>query len=136
MFPAVTRLRQIVSLLLLALWLPATLHCDLEAAGLAPTAIACADETHAPATSGHADDSCGLIENSTYKSALTVVKAPAPTLLACCLCCVAALTPEPLFVPLVSPERSDTPPELTRTWQFRSRAALPARAPGLNAVRA
>ena len=34
-------------------------------------------------------------------------------------------------VPLLSPERTDIPPELLRTWQFTVRAALQPRAPGL-----
>lgn len=117
-----------ISLLLLALWLPATLHCDLEAAGLIPPILSCQDQ-HAPDT--HAGDSCALVENGHYHGAIALLKAPAPSLLACTLCCVALLTPPPVAVPLVSPERTDSPPELIRVWQFDRRAALPSRAPTL-----
>lgn len=118
-----------VSLLLLALWLPATLHCDLEAAGLNPPALTCQDE-HAP--DGHAaQDNCALVENGQYHTGIVLLKAPAPSLLLCTLCCVALLAPQPVTAPLVSPERTDSPPELIRVWSFDRRAALPARAPTL-----
>lgn len=124
------RFCRLVALLLLALWLPATLHCDLEAAGLTPVSVTCQDEH---AANQHAADNCAQIENDTYKHASTLLKAPAPALLAACVCSVTDLVPRPIFVPLVSPERTDSPPELTRTWQFRARAALPARAPDCTA---
>lgn len=116
------------SLLLLALWLPVTLHCDLEAAGLTPPALSCQDG-HAPAA--HAADNCALVENGHYQAGSALLKVPAPTLLACSLCCVAVLAPPPVFIPSLSPECSDTPPELIRVWQFDRRAALPSRAPTL-----
>lgn len=120
------RLTRIVALLLLALWLPATLHCDLEAAGVAPASVVCQDE-HAP--DSHGTDNCALVENGTFKASSTLLKVSAPALLACRLCCLAALLPPPVFVPLVSPERTDSPPELVRVWHFDHRAALPSRAP-------
>lgn len=124
------RIFRIAVLLLLALWLPATLHCDLEAAGLAPASMECRDE-HADAA--HADDNCDVVENGIYKAASATLKIFAPTLLAAGPCPSVALPAPPVFIPPLAPERTDSPPELTRTWQFLARAALPARAPGLNA---
>lgn len=124
------RLSRFIALFLLALWLPATQHCDLEAAGLAPASVTCQEE-HVADT--HAADNCTLVENGTYKHASALLKVPAPALAVACLCCLVELTPRPIFVPLVSPEQTDTPPELTRTWQFLARTALPARAPDARA---
>ena len=118
---------RLIALLLLALWLPATLHCDLEAAGLAHPALACHDE-HAPGA--HADN-CALVEGGQYHAAIALLKVPAPSLLACTLCYLTLRAEPPVFVPPVSPEHTDSPPELIRVWQFARRAALPARAPTL-----
>ncbi len=114
-----------IALLLLALWLPATQHCELVAAGLAPVAVTCQDD-HAPA--GVPADNCGLIEHDAYRSPTLTLAVPAPALLTC-LFCLVEITPETTLVPLISPDRSDSPPELANTWQFAHRAAPPSRAP-------
>ena len=67
---------QILAFFLLALWLPATLHCDLEAAGLIAmhsdhgADIAC-DGSHARCPS----ENCRVIEDGGYKPSYALVKA-------------------------------------------------------------
>ena len=117
------RLRSLTACLLLALWLPATLHCALEQAGLLRADTACIDQC--------LSDNCDQLENGLYnKFASVALKAPtfAPLL---CLCCLNEITPETIIVPLLSPERTSCPPELPRSWQFVSRAAPLPGAPSL-----
>lgn len=112
-----------IALLLLSLWLPATMHCALEAAGL-EVAFICHD--HETQTAEHcADDACHALEGEAY-TAVTLAKLVGEVTLS-----VVALLPEPLEQPAVSlsPERTDVPRELGRSWQFLSRAAPLARAP-------
>jgi hypothetical protein len=118
------RLRSLIACLLLALWLPATLHCSLEQAGLLGEKDGCAEQC--------ATDNCVVLERGFFKSAVVVVKAPAPSL-AICLCCLIEIAPETIIAPLVSPAQTDTPPELARTWQFAVRAApLPGAPSGVS----
>ena len=107
-------------MLLLALWLPATLHCALEQAGLLPEATACSDKCIA--------DNCGQFEDGLYaKSASIALKAPTffPLL------CLPAPATEVIFVPSIAPERMSCPPELSGHWQFVFRAAPLPGAPSL-----
>ncbi|MCC6414732.1 MAG: hypothetical protein IT582_02335 [Opitutaceae bacterium] len=124
-------LLRITAFLLLALWLPATQHCGLEAAGLFGDAMEChePDGCATPHEESHCDtDNCQPIENTAYKSSLNAIHVAAPLALTC-LCCLHEITPETIVVPLVSPERANPPPELAPTWQFVARAALSPRAP-------
>ena len=119
------RLCRILALALVALWLPATLHCDLEAAGL-EIGVLCHDHDTPEAAAAHCtDDACHAIESAAY-TAFTLTKLVSGTVLS-----VVALLPEPLALPTaaLSPARSDVPRELQRSWQFTTRAAPPARAP-------
>ncbi len=122
-FAGVARLRFIFALLLATLWLPATLHCALEEAGMIGTA-ACAtgDMEHCVL------DNCATVEATHYKTSDILIAVAAPTLLVC-LDQSELIPAEAIIVPLVSPERSDCPLEVPRTWHFVVRAALPARAP-------
>jgi hypothetical protein len=128
----VSRLAKLASLLLIALWLPATLHCQLEVIGL-DAFFACpeqsAHEEHAD-QSACANDGCQLLESGQYafsKSRIAPATLPAPVacLFACCL--LQAASAEPVSEILAS--RQTEPLQLQRTWQFVRRAALPARAP-------
>lgn len=122
------RLFSIVALLLLAIWLPATLHCDLEAAGLAPSAVACHDDH---CTSEHSADNCSLIEDGSFRASADTLKVASPNLVSFCACllCGAAISISP---PMLAVEPSIAPPlELKVGWQFVVRAAPPARAPSL-----
>lgn len=122
-----SRLRFIFALLLATLWLPATLHCALEETGVIGT-VACdtGDTDHC------VQDNCATVEATHYKTSDLLVTVAAPTLLVC-LDLGELIPTEAIIVPLVSPERSDCPLEVPRTWHFVVRAALPARAPSLTA---
>jgi hypothetical protein len=120
------------AILLLALWLPATLHCGLETAGLllhehgldlADTGCATACEK----------ESCSTLEDGAYKKASDPIKVSAPSLALCITQLVLDVAVEAAAesAPSVSPYTTDSPPELARTWQFTVRTALPARAPSL-----
>jgi len=133
--PVIARVRPFVALLLLALWLPATQHCDLEAAGLLAGHNEC--HTGQDCSGGHQDDPCAadvcaLVEDAAYKSTFAAITIAAPAVLTC-LCCLHDITPETILTPLVSPERTDAPPGLASTWRFHTRTALPARAPDFTA---
>jgi hypothetical protein len=109
----VSRLRRLLALALVALWLPATLHCALEA-------------SDTPA------DACNLIEDASFKPANDTALLPPPALCAGLLRFVA---PNPTLVLTPPPsglsDRIEPPPEVARTWHFTARAALPSRAPSL-----
>ena len=67
-------LKSIFTLLLLAVWLPATAHCRLEAIGVIAVDPCC--ETNSEGK-GHADSACKSIEDSGYKTEC-VATLPAP----------------------------------------------------------
>lgn len=123
---------KIIALLLLTLWLPATQHCGLEAAGVIGTEVDCHDagscdtETEQKACDL---DNCQTIEDAAYKAKQTYVQLAAPVELVCS-CCLDVISPETSLVSLISPARSDAPPELAPSWQFITRAAPAPRAPG------
>jgi hypothetical protein len=118
-----------VQLLLLALWLPVTMHCTLETL---PTfsflQSCCGTEDSAPVSQDCAADVCGEVESGDYRLEEHLAAAPdLPLLLACA---PGAFRPEPAAGP--APDRFPTalaPPELPRLWRFAQRAALPPRAP-------
>lgn len=130
------RLRRLLALALLALWLPATLHCDLEAAGL-DELFHCVTDHHsadrdqaAPSAAHH--DACDVVESDTFQPAANTAILPPPSLCAVLLCFVLpppalALNPPPSGLT----DRLVAPREVARTWHFVARAALPARAPSL-----
>jgi hypothetical protein len=121
--------RRLAALLLLVLWLPATLHCALEVGSLFDSAATCC--TGKPAAVGDdpcATDNCAVLESHLVRPVGDDLVVPAPVALAC-FCCLIDIPPETIIVPTISPERTHCPPELARTWQFVARAALPPRAP-------
>lgn len=113
---------------LLALWLPATMHCRLEAAGFFAAHDDCAEQL-ASEGSDCKDDACPTVEDALFKesSAALAVSAPAECFLpdgfapAIERVAAAGLT--------LSPFRGTAPPEVAVTWQFVERTAPPARAP-------
>ena len=115
------RLKTIVVLLMLALWLPATSHALLESAGVIHQAHADADSEHSD-NDHDAADGLVLLPSS--------VNAPAiSTALLCVLPVVVFVLPEPVEIGLTDRINSGTSPPLPNVWQFVHRAALPARAP-------
>ena len=122
------RLLPLLSLLLLATWLPATEHCALEAAGF--LAETCPDGC--AATPGE-KDSCDTVENGAYKLSGDTLKVPAPDLFTCaCNFCWIQIQLDAKRE-LVPPSGAlfERPHDWVSSWQFVRRAAPPSRAPTL-----
>jgi hypothetical protein len=119
---------------LLALWLPATQHCGLEAAGLitadsADEPIACC----APTATVCAYDSCHVIEQFTPKTANDSLQVQAPDFVACVgFICVPFVDRELSTEPVVSVVATDQPISWVPTWHFARRAAPLPRAPAIS----
>lgn len=122
--------RRIAILLLLALWLPAALHCRLEAAGLMPDANCCTETHHDAPADSCADDACEVAEGEFTKPSSSTLAAPAPALCACLLCFTQISPPLELTPPVRAvSDLAAAPPEIARTWHFVARAAPAPRAP-------
>jgi hypothetical protein len=122
------RLLPLLSLLLLAIWLPATEHCALEAAGILTET--CPDGcSNTPGEK----DGCDTVETGAYKLSGDTLKVPAPDLFVC-LCHICShivqfeLTRDLLPSAGVAFER---PQDWVSSWNFVRRAAPPSRAPSL-----
>jgi hypothetical protein len=128
--PDVIRFGRVLLFTLLALWLPATLHCKLEAAGV--FAEHCTDAGSSGDT-GCTDDACPTIEDALYKDSAAKLMVAAPAECHVGDVCAPLLALDRLAVePALSPIRHVPPLELRVAWQFLTRAAPPARAPSLN----
>jgi hypothetical protein len=129
-----SRLRKLAALLLVALWLPATLHCQLEGLGL-DAIFACADDAAEAAHSNDecTDDGCQTIESGQVTLSKMRVDVASLALFAGSDAFCLFEIPAPAPAGEISASRQDETLPLQRTWQFDRRAALPARAPGLNA---
>jgi len=108
----------------LALWLVATHHCQLEdVPGLA--FLRCAST--APTSSHCEGDSCQIVESAAYRISDTRAYVVAPW--------VALIMPAVVLEDSATAERTTAfetlPPELPQSWQFISRTALPIRAPSI-----
>ena len=125
--PGVRHLCPFVPLILLAVWLPATLHCDLEVVGamLSPGTDCCATAKSC------SNDGCDVLERGLYRSVNDLVKVPAPGWSVC-------RGPFCSYVPPVAdshqkivppPESLERPCDWVPSWQFVRRAAPPSRAP-------
>lgn len=126
-------LTQISVFLLLALWLPATQHCNFEAAGLItaetghPATTACCD-TDKPC----ADDGCTVVEDGVTKPASALFAVPAPDL---SLCVGFLVLQRSLLATLDAPawqaSAAEQPRDWLPVWPFVRRAAPMAQAPSL-----
>lgn len=124
--------RRLIALLLVALWLPATQHCGLEAAGVwmlsGESAESCCD---------HGDDccadACAAVEDGRYTPHASSLKVSPPALLDW----AGAFDLSVIVVPPkengAGTESQERPQEWTRDWHFVRRAAYPPRAPALTA---
>ncbi len=121
-------LYKVIALVLLAIWLPVTHHCDLEAAGI--TVLTHGDHASSACKDVCQGDACHAIEGVSYtKSASTLKVLPPPVIFSVCLL---HLLVQPVLVETQSIYSAGDPPAvqvLHRTWQFVRRTALPARAP-------
>lgn len=124
---------QIVAFVLLALWMPATQHCGLEAAGLIAAdsgdkSVACCD----PTATVCAYDSCHVIDQFAPKTANDSLQVPTPDFVACaCLLCIQLLDRELSAAADVSIVATDQPMGWVPTWHFARRAAPLPRAPAI-----
>lgn len=122
------RVSQFMAVLLLALWLPATQHCALEAVGALATT--CADHCTTGESTGK--DACGSLEDGSYKPSTVTSKVTAPSLFACA--CFLSLHLE-----LCATDESQALPgeafgqakAWISSWQFVRRAAPLPGAPSL-----
>jgi len=126
-------LRSIAALVLALIWLPATLHCGLKAAGWLESVetACCADHDEAPGEqpAGCSHNTCGLVESGEYQPATHFLKV-ATSATVVCFSSLMEFVPETLRVPESdAPAEAESPPEIPRTWQFVARAALSPRAP-------
>jgi hypothetical protein len=120
-------LKAVVAMVLLVVWMPATMCCALERAGVPFFDKCCSDETgdgapQPPCT----DKSCCLLEAGRYTAQITPPVAVMPL--------DVALVPWALVDapqrPVPASDFSNlAPPDLPVTWQFSFRTALPPRAP-------
>lgn len=127
---AVLRFRQLVASLLLALWLPAALHCDLEAADfhfLHTAETPAANASHAGCAS--TAEICHPVESATYTATLSSLKVPPPGDSLLALLAALADFSSDFEDNALSSERHPPPLELRVAWQFIARAAPPSRAP-------
>ena len=118
----VKRLKAIVTLLMLALWMPATSHALLESAGV----------IHQP--HADADSAADLDHDAADGVVLLPSGVDAPVMSAAsvwALPLVAFLFAKPAEPRLTVRIDSGTSPPLPNLWQFVHRAALPVRAPSL-----
>jgi len=118
-----------MSLMLVALWLPVSMHCSLEIIPGFNLLDLCCDTAAAENPKDDCrQDNCAEIEAGLYRvednppltsdlSVLLTLASPRETL----------STPKPVQANSVPADSS--PPELISSWQFSSRAALPVRAP-------
>lgn len=123
-------LRRLVALAVLALWLPTTLHCALEAAGVAFGDSCCAEDASAE---GCEVDGCQTVEGEFRLSTPVQLTAPAPMAAASFLLCprlVPAIPPAPPPVTGVI-TAAEAPREFIRAWCFALRAAPAPRAPSV-----
>jgi hypothetical protein len=113
------------------LWLPVSIHCDLEQIPLLDFLSCCPDEDLPPHQDADCEtDGCVVVESGLYKTEERRVSLPAPDLSlseAPSWQAGSLVVPTPLL--FSSAPRRVPPPELPTGWCFAHRAAMPPRAP-------
>jgi len=127
---AVSKFTKAVALTVLALWGLAAMHCKLEAVPGFGFLKSCCFVDSAPSSAGDCEsDGCGAVEDGGYRAEEQTASAPQPVLiLALFSPVIEARLPELQAPPSAA---SESPPELTKIWQFSHRTALPPRAPSI-----
>ena len=124
----VSRFVKCIALLLLALWVPVSMHCTLETMPTFSFLQCCCGEDEGQQQAGDCEeDVCGAVESGCYKiednptlaAGLVVMLVLATDWVTEAASNAASLIEVP----------STPPPELPRVWQFSYRTALPPRAP-------
>lgn len=113
-------------------WLWASQHCTLEAAGLldhTPLAAACASQgdDHCGA------DNCDAVENGALRTTDASVQVAAPDAICPdCWLCLALLAPQGIPpVCFATAHAEDRAPQWVPAWHFARRTVQPSRAPSL-----
>ncbi|HEX2852001.1 MAG TPA: hypothetical protein VHO24_02095 [Opitutaceae bacterium] len=128
--------RPVIALLLLAVWLPATLHCEVEAAGVTLGSSCCTEtDSHGASAAGETceTDGCGIVEGGFTSSTSLSVSAPLPVFNASPIWALASI---PVLAPAAPPvtgviEALAAPPGTASCWLFVTRAAPLPGAPAL-----
>lgn len=122
--------RRITVCLVLAIWMAATQHCTLEAAGMLSADSAHENVGCCDSQGSCAKDSCHVVERGASTLNATAIKVPAPDLHSC-LCSLCST----LLIPAIAPA-PPAPNSLSRDtlawvpiWHFERRAAPSPRAP-------
>ncbi len=124
--------RHIIAVVLLALWMPATQHCNLEAAGLIDAHAEHKDSACFGGENPCSHDGCRVIEEITYKPSADLLKVPAPDLLVCSRFLCLQLAYRELSVESVTPiAPAEKPQAWVPIWHFVRRAAPLCRAPSV-----
>ena len=124
-FVAVLRFRhRFVAAFLAVFWLLATMHCQLEAAGLLES-DGVADQACCAGGEEHCShDGCQIVESGGY-SLRAAAKISSPQLSLCfCLICPSISVPAVEAVAGYSRDYFERPLDWVPTWQFVQRAAL------------
>jgi hypothetical protein len=123
------RLKTMITLAVLALWLPATNHCRLELIPALEFLACCVHEDAAPHEDADCEtDGCATVEEGFYKSEDLRITLVAPDFLLFADVLPAAKELSPPYIAVVP---TTAPPEISKVWQFSFRAAAPPRAPSL-----
>jgi hypothetical protein len=113
------------------LWLPASVHCQLESLpGLEFFQCVVDEQLACDPGKDCGDCGCFAVEQSQYKSEHIRLTLPSPDLLPISftpLLPLASTLPVEVCVGILTA----APPQLLKTWHFASRTALPGRAPSL-----
>ena len=125
--------RHIIAVLLLALWMPATQHCNLQAAGLIDAHGEHTDSACLGGGNPCSHDGCIMVEGITYKpSGDLLLKVPAPDLLVCsCFLCLQLVYRDLRIEPLTPVVAAEKPQAWVSIWHFVRRAAPLSRAPSV-----
>jgi hypothetical protein len=121
----VSRWKAIVGLLCLALWLPATQHCQLEKLPGLSFLHCAADTAGQPDCQG---DSCDVVERGAYKTSDS--RHVAAVFIPVVLDRISALIVEPAEAVFPAPDAGEKR-ALPERWQSYSVLALPIRGPSL-----
>jgi len=125
----VNRLKTIVAMMLLALWVPITSHCLLERVSDLGF-LACASDDSAKGDCGNDADGCQSVESASYRSEDSQPLVSGFAFAFTWVIAVLASDSPPPSQP--SPALcTDAPPDIPSSWQFALRTALPVRAPSL-----
>ena len=130
MFSPVNWLKPTIALLLAALWVPLTSHCELDRLpGFGFLACVGQDGDQQHSDKDCTTDLSGVVESDAYKIEEQPIALLEPVLLLMVVTCPIA---DELNTPPCCSDLTDSaPPELPRLWQFSFRTALPPRAPSL-----